>query len=196
MIPETSPRQEALLQELLTLFLKEGFRGFTLADLAERLRCSKTTLYAFGHSKEQVTVNVAVAFFRQAAAAVEAATDEQTDPSLRLAAYLTAVADALRPASTSFMADLVAHPATRVVYENNTQVAARRVRDLVAEGISAGSFRKVHGAFVAEAAAAMMRRIQSGEIRAATGLHDAEAYDQLSDLILNGIRHEVSEAHD
>jgi AcrR family transcriptional regulator len=176
------------MQQLLTLFLAEGFRGFTLADIAKRMHCSKTTLYAFGHSKEQLTVNLVVAFFRQATAAVEAATAAQTDPARRLAAYLAAVAEALRPASQAFMSDLAGHPATRVVYERNTRVATHRVRELITEGIDAGTFRAVDGAFVADAAATQMRRIQSGEVLTATGLTDAQAYDQLADLILNGIR--------
>jgi hypothetical protein len=32
-----------------------------------------------------------------------------------------------------------------------------------------------------------MRRIQTGEVLAATGMHDANAYDELAALVLNGI---------
>jgi hypothetical protein len=86
------------------------------------------------------------------------------------------------------MTDLAAHPATRAVYERNTQAAARRVGELIGEGIAAGMFRHVHGAFVADTVAAAMRRIQTGEVLTATGLSDAQAYDELAGLILNGIR--------
>ena len=188
MPPSATSRHAELLDELVALFLAEGFRPFTLAGLADRLHCSKTTLYALGHSKEQVTVNAVVRFFTRATASVEAATSRETEPSARIVAYLRAVADALRPASTAFMADLASHPATRAVYERNTIVAARRVGELIDEGIAAGRFRHVHGAFVADTVAATMRRIQTGEILAATGMHDAEAYDELAALVLNGIR--------
>jgi AcrR family transcriptional regulator len=181
-------RQEELLDALVALFLAEGFRGFTLADLAERLHCSKTTLYGLGHSKEQVTVDAVGRFFRDATAAVEAATARETDPAARIVAYLRAVADALRPASPAFIDDLGAHPATRAVYERNTRAAAERVGELISEGTAAGAFRAVSGAFVADTAAAAMERIQTGAVLAATGMHDAEAYDELALLILNGIR--------
>src|ERR1700683_4953869 len=92
-------RHDQLRDELVALFLAEGFRPFTLAELAERLHCSKTTLYALGHSKEQVTVNTVVRFFQVATSSVESATAEQTEPAARIVAYLRAVADALRSAS-------------------------------------------------------------------------------------------------
>jgi AcrR family transcriptional regulator len=183
----SSARRDELLEALVELFLAEGFGQFTLADIAARLRCSKSTLYALGHSKEQVTVNAVVAFFRRATASVEAATAAHVDPAARLVGYLRAVADALRPASPAFMADLAGHPATRAVYERNTEAAAKRVRELIEEGISAGAFRIVNRAFAADTIAATMRRIQTGGVLAATGLHDADAYEELAGLVLHGL---------
>jgi AcrR family transcriptional regulator len=176
-----------LLDELVELFLAEGFSQFRLEDIARLLHCSKTTLYTLGHSKEQVTVNAVVAFFRSATAAVETATAARTDPGERLVAYLRAVSAALRPASAEFMADMAAHPATAAIYERNTEAAATRVRELIEEGIAAGSFRPVHGAFVADTVAATMRRIQVGGVLAATGMHDADAYEELAALVLEGV---------
>lgn len=182
-----SARREELLDELVGLFLAEGFREFTLADLAERLHCSKTTLYAFGRSKEQLTTNVVVRFFQLATDAVEAASAAQADPAEWIVAYLQAVAEALRPASTAFIQDVGDHPTAAAVYERNTSAAAKRVAEHIDDGIVAGVFRRVHGAFVADTVAATMRRIQTGEIFRSTGLHDAQAYDELAELILNGI---------
>jgi hypothetical protein len=89
----------------------------------------------------------------------------------------------LRPASQRFMADLVAHPAANDVYRRNTELAAARVRDLISEGQDAGSFRDVHVLFVADMIATTMERIQRGEVLTAIGLHDADAYDQLAELV-------------
>jgi len=183
-----STRQSELLSRLIALFLDEGFRQFTLAELAERLSCSKSTLYAFGHSKEQATVNVVVEFFRAATESVETATAEHSEPAERLVTYLRAVAAALRPASAAFIKDLADHPATAAVYQRNTEAAAVRVGQLIEEGIAAGAFRPVHGAFVADTVAATMRRIQTGQVVAATRLNDAQAYDELASLVLSGVR--------
>lgn len=187
-VPETRTHPESLLDRLAEVFLQDGFRSFTLAELAARMHCSKTTLYALGQSKEQVTVNVVRHFFRCATDEVEATTATAGTPVEQLVTYLSAIGDALRPASPRFMADLAAHDAAREVYERNTRVAARRVRELIADGLDEGVFRDVHAAFVADTVAATMERIQSGQVLAATGLHDADAYTELATLVLDGIR--------
>lgn len=180
-------RQEELSGELVSLFLAEGFRQFTIAALADRMHCSKTTLYALGHSREAIVVNALVRFFRTAADQIEARVAAEPDPSGRIVVYLAAVADALRPASPQFFADLAAHPAASAVYERNTRLAADRVERLIADGKGSGSFRAVDGGFVAEVVTTTMTRIQSGEVRRASGLSDAEAYDELTGLVLRGI---------
>ena len=68
-----SRRREELLDQLVSLFLAEGFRHFTLDDLSARLHCSKSTLYTLGQTKDQVTVNVVRRFFRTATGQVESA---------------------------------------------------------------------------------------------------------------------------
>ena len=52
----TQARRAELLDELVTLFLAEGFGALTLDELARRLRCSKSTLYGLAASKEQLVV--------------------------------------------------------------------------------------------------------------------------------------------
>jgi AcrR family transcriptional regulator len=187
-VPAATTRSgEALLDEALDLFLAEGFRHLTLAQLAARLRCSKSTLYRLGASKDELIANVLKHFFRQATAVVEARVAATRTPAERLAEYLSAVADCLRPASAAFMADVSAHPRAREIYEGNTAMAAARVAELIDEGVSARRFRNVDATFVADTIAATMQRIQTGQVRAATGLGDAEAYDSLASLALDGM---------
>jgi AcrR family transcriptional regulator len=187
-MPAPVSRREELLDQLMSLFLADGFRHFTLDDLSARLHCSKSTLYGLGQTKDQVTVNVVRRFFRTATEQVESAVPARAPAGERIAAYLRAIGDALRPASAAFMADLAAHAFAREIYEQNTAIAARRVGALIAEGVSTGEFRPVHGSFVADVTAATMARVQSGAVRTATGLADADAYDQLAALVLEGIR--------
>ncbi len=184
----TSSRQEELLDQLVELFLAEGFRQFTLADLAVRLHCSKSTLYALGESKEQLVGNAVRRFFARATAQVEARTAAAADADARVLAYLGGVADALRPASPEFMGDVAAHPMARQAYARNTAAAAERVRSLIDAGVADGTFRAVHAAFVADTVAATMARVQAGDVGRATGLSDAEAYEELARLVLRGVR--------
>jgi AcrR family transcriptional regulator len=180
-------RQAELLDQLEELFLAEGFAGFTLEDLAVRLHCSKSTLYALAGSKEQLAHRVVKHFFRKATAAVEARTVREGDPARRVTAYLNAVAVALAPAGPAFHRDLDSFPVGREVYERNTAMAADRVRELIAEGVAQGRFREVHPALIADTVTTLMFRIGRGETARATGLDDAAAYRELAALLLHGI---------
>jgi AcrR family transcriptional regulator len=185
--PVLTRRQSQLLDQLEALFLAEGFARFTLDDLAARLHCSKTTLYALAGSKEQLALRVVRHFFRKATEAVEARTGEEADPGLRVVAYLDAVARALAPAGAAFHRDLDAFGPGREVYERNTALAADRVRRLIADGVAEGRFREVHPALVADTVTTLMLRIGRGETARATGLDDATAYRELAALLLHGI---------
>lgn len=180
-------RQAELLDRLLEVFLAEGFSHFTLDDLASRLHCSKTTLYALAPSKEQLSAAVVVHFFRRATDYIEAQVARSTHPAERITVYLRSASAALRPAGNQFLADVAAFAPARAVYERNTRIAADRVRALLREGMASGHFRDVDEAFVAEVVALAMHGIATKELTSRTGLTDAQAYDQLARLVLLAI---------
>jgi AcrR family transcriptional regulator len=180
-------RRGELVDALTALFLSEGFAAVSLAGLADRLRCSKTTLYLVASSKEQIVVTVVREFFRRAAERIEARVAAQTDPVQRLREYLEAVATELDSANGIFFTDLLKFPPGQIVYQENTLYAARRVRELADEGVAAGILRPADTGFVGAAMTHVMTAIQRGDISAATGLSDAEAYRELADLIVGGL---------
>ncbi len=180
-------RRAELFDGLVELLLAEGFAQLTLEQLATRLHCSKTTLYALAGSKEQLVSAAVVHFFRGATEQVEAALASANEPRRRIVVYLEAVAAQLQQASPAFFDDLAGFPPARHVYQRNTQLAARRVQSLIADGVASGDFREVHAAFVAEVIASVMVRIQQREVARATGLEDAQAYTELAALVMHGI---------
>lgn len=181
-------RQTELFDALVALFLADGFAHLTLDDIAARLRCSKSTLYTLASSKEQLVQAATVHFFRAATESVESRVDVVTGARERIAAYLEGVGTALDPASDQFMADLDAFAPARAIYEKNTRIAARRVQELIADGVAAGEFRDVHAAFAADLVATVMVRIQQRVVRDNTGLDDAAAYRELAAILTGGIR--------
>lgn len=183
----TRARREEVLAELRVLFLAEGFADLTIGDLAERLHCSRSTLYLVAGSKEQIVVATVRSYFKAAAASIERRLAPERDPVARLRLYLDAVAEELSPASPAFHRDVAAFPPAREVYRQNTGYAAQRVRALIDEGVAAGRLRQVDAAFVGAAAGEVMTAIQRGAISAATGLDDAAAYRQLADLLVHGL---------
>lgn len=179
-----TPRQADLLDRLVDLMAAEGFSAFTLDDLAARLSCSKTTLYALADSKQELVVEVTKQYFQRATAAVEAAVAEAEGPAARVTAYLDAVADQLAPLSRRFMDDLAGFGPAAAVYRRNTAAAADRIRHLIAAGVDAAEFRPVHAAFVGEVVAATMFEIQRGQMFARLDLSDAEAYAELASFVV------------
>ena len=180
-------RRTELFDALVALLLAEGFAGLTLDDLAARLRCSKRTLYGLAGSKEQLVRAAVVHFFRGATERVEAAVRAVRGPAQQVETYLRAVARELAPASTAFFDDVAAFPPAAEVYERNTRAAARRVQQLVDAGVAVGAFRAVDAAFVGDVVSTLMVRIQQRRVAEATALGDAEAYEALADLLLNGL---------
>ncbi|WNG88786.1 TetR/AcrR family transcriptional regulator [Mycobacterium sp. ITM-2016-00317] len=181
-------RRTELFDALTALFLAEGFAHLTLDEIAARLRCSKSTLYTLAGSKEQLVRAATVHFFRTATESVESRVAATTGARDRIAAYLSAVGAALDPASDRFMADLDAFAPARDIYEKNTRIAARRVQELIAEGVEAGEFRDVHAAFAADLVTTVMVRIQQRVVRDNTGLDDARAYRELAAILTGGIQ--------
>lgn len=186
-VRRTTARQGQLFDQLVALFLAEGFARFTLDDLAGRLRCSKSTLYALAENKDRLVRAVAVHFFRGAADRVEAEVAAADGAQERIRAYLEAVGRQLEPASSRFMDDVAATPAAREVYEANTRMAADRVRALISEGVADGALRDVNAAFVADVVTSVMVRIQQRRVVQETGLADAQAYRELAVLLTRGL---------
>ena len=180
-------RQVDLLDRLVELLTREGFSGFTLDDLAERLHCSKTTLYQLAGSKHELVVEVVKQYFRAAVEFVEARVEAVATPGDRVDVYLRAVAERLRPLSRDFMQDLLAFEPAAEVYRRNTAAAADRIRGLISDGIEAGAFRPVHAACMGEIVAATMFEIQRGEMFARLELTDAEAYAELASLVTQAL---------
>lgn len=176
-------RRAELEDGVLALILQEGFAHLTLDDVAARLRCSKRTLYGLAASREQLVRAAVVRFFREATARVEAAVTDEAP----IRSYLEAVAAVLAAAGPAFFDDVASFPPAAEVYERNTRAAARRIGQLIEQGVAAGSFRSVHVGFVADLVAGQMVRIQQREVAAATGLSDSEAYAELAALVTAGL---------
>jgi AcrR family transcriptional regulator len=186
---QRTARRDQIVDGLVTLFLAEGFRSFSIEDWSSRLQCSKSTLYLVAASKEQVITAVVRSFFRRATERVEACVAEESDPITRIGTYLEAISTELAPASPTFFADLGEFAPAREIYLQNTAIAAARVQELVA---AAGQEDSLDAAFVGAVAGTVMEAIQRGEIESMTSLNDAAAYRLLADLIVAGVTRSTS----
>jgi AcrR family transcriptional regulator len=180
-------RREELLQRLENLILLEGFARLTVDDLASRLQCSKSTLYAIASSKEQLVVAAVRHFFRQASTRVGEKVASITDPPQRIAAYLAGLGEEMRHMSPECYADMISMEATAEIYASHSLASAHRVRESIQDGVASGAFRAVNAEFVGAAVSLLIDGIQHGELLDRSGLSTADAYTELGALVLSAL---------
>ncbi|MGW5276387.1 TetR/AcrR family transcriptional regulator [Streptomyces sp. NPDC004044] len=185
-VVDTRRRDELLLQAE-TIILAEGFTAVTMDELAQRLECSKATLYSLASTKEQLVLAVTRAFFREATAEIEQAVQAEPDPRQRIRVYLTGVGTAMRRHSNAFYDDMVGYEPTAQIYRKNSAAAAHRVHQMIEEGVQTGVFRALNGHFAAQVVAVTIDALQSGALLESTGLTAGDAFSELGDLLLDGL---------
>jgi AcrR family transcriptional regulator len=180
-------RRDELLREIEDIFLAEGFMSVTVAELTERLHCSKATLYSVASTKEQLVIAATKRFFGSSAEAIEAAVAAEKDPRAQITTYLGGVAEAMRRNSRAFYADMISFEPTAEIYRRNTARAAQRVQELIDDGIASGVFRSTDGVFASQLVALAIEGVQSGVLLDRTGMSAADAFHELSNLLFHGL---------
>lgn len=183
---DPAPRQERLLDELETIFLQEGFRKVTLADLASRLHCSRRSFYELADSKEALFLRVFDRYLtrlrEQGARGAAAVPPEQAfEP------YLMPAIDAARKLSATFMRDMTGYPPANAMWERHQRERIEGLRQLVERCVEQGLFRGIDPYLVAEVMAASLRRIREPAFLAASRLSYREAVRELYGLLLHGL---------
>ena len=82
---------------------------------------------------------------------------------------------------------MVNYEPTARIYRNNSDAAARRVHEMIDDGIRAGALRDVNGTFAAQVVALTLDAVQSGALLRSTGLFAGDAFSELGDLLLEGL---------
>ena len=185
MKPPLTPRQRAVFESLLERFLQNGFVDFTIDRAARELRCSKTTLYALGGTRDDIVERILIGFFRQVAARTEAALRAERSHAATMKAYFDAIVQALEPASPAFTRDLTRDPVGQKVYGRNTEAATDRIRAILEAGVAAGEFRGINVDFVARVTQTTMHRIRRGDFDDILPAKDL--YRELGQLTVRGI---------
>ena len=182
------PREEQMLEELETIFLRDGFRTVTVERLARELRCSKRTLYALAPSKEELFLRV---FDRYLSRLREEGTKGAmaARPEEAFAPFLTPAIDAARKLSATLIRDMTAYPPANEMWERHTRERMAGLRRLVERCVDDGIFRNANAFLVAEVVAASLRRICEPKFLAASKLSYREALAELYGLLLHGLLH-------
>lgn len=184
--PRTA-RQEELLDGLEALVTTEGFRSLTISDLADRLRCSRRTLYELAPGKDDLVALVVGRFLdRNYREGVEAMT-AHTTARARLEAFATAVVEDAHRTSLTFADDTFRTPRTATLVANYDQRCVSLIENLIRAGQERGELRDVHPALAAEGLMAAVARVQDNAVLTVLGLTYGEAVTQTLALFLDGL---------
>jgi hypothetical protein len=126
-------------------------------------------------------------FFLTATEDIERGVAEEAEPRQRIRTYLTGVDTAMRLHSPAFYDDMVNYEPTARIYRKNSGAAARRVHEMIDDGIRAGALRDVNGTFAAQVVALTIDAVHSGALQRSTGLSAGDAFSELGDLLLDGL---------
>jgi AcrR family transcriptional regulator len=182
-----TPRQQDVLDGLEGIFLRDGFRQLTIEQLAARLRCSRRTLYELAPSKEELVLLVVDRLLRRIGREAMAKQRGLDDPIEKIHAYASTASVALRLGTPAFSADVAAHPATYRLFGEHYRFATSVIAHLIQQGTDRGLLRGINPQLVAEVLRTGLERLEDPDVLRLTGLTNAEAMQQLFDLIVFGL---------
>ena len=186
-LPPTTPRQERLLDALEDVFLEEGFRGITVAELAQRMHCSRRSFYELAPSKEALFLRVFDRYLRRLREAGRRGAEGAT-PEGALEPYLAPAIEAARKLSTTLMRDVQAYPPAQAMWDRHRRERMSGLQALIERCVQTGVFRGVDAYLVAEVMAVSLRRIGEPGFLVSSGLSYRDAVRELYSLLLHGLK--------
>ncbi|WP_051303451.1 TetR/AcrR family transcriptional regulator [Comamonas composti] len=183
----TRRSQDVFFQELFDLLRLEGIADLTVAELAKRLRCSRSRLYAIAETKEELFLLMAkryLGLLLEESKAVEAAGGDIV-PAIRR--YLDIGVRASAQLGVPFLRDLDATRQGRRLFDSYQAKRGQGLARLVEQGVAQGMFNPRHAELVAEILMGGALRIRRTRFLARTGLTLEEAFAEFYALLLHGL---------
>lgn len=180
-------RQQEILNGLEAIILEEGFRHLTVGELAQRLNCSRRTLYELAPSKDELVLLVLDRLLRRMGSHAHAQLRKYNDPIQRVESFMGAAISEIRALSLSFAEDVERHAAARRLMTAHYEFATDVLGGVIQDGIDQGVFRPVHARLVAQLLDAAVARLQEPRALRMVGLPESETMEELTSIILHGI---------
>jgi AcrR family transcriptional regulator len=171
-------RQTEILDELSTIIEAEGFAELTVADLADRLRCSRRTLYTLAASRDELIVAVVERLFARWLDAADAAASQEAGVG-SICAFVVAELSVADPRPV-FFSDVAATPETSAAHQRYRAARLGRLGDLIGAASNSMSEQRPR-TVVAELLDALVGRIR--QLRQGDPPIEPVAVDQLQRLV-------------
>lgn len=188
---ETSERVRSLLDIGARLFAEKGFDATSMRDISSAAGVSKALLYHHFSSKDEIYARISFMATQHLNTFVDDRIPDDGTPEERIRAFMIAAATFFSQHRAAWIAASNAFWSDPDRHRMELRIARRRqfeqkLRDLVREGIEAGTFADVDPAMAGRLILSginWMHRWYDPE----KGLTAEEIVDQYADMILNGI---------
>jgi AcrR family transcriptional regulator len=183
-----SPRHLELLAGLEDIIFSEGFSHLTVGGLAERLQCSRRTLYEIAESKEQIVLVVVDRYMRcLGRQSYDRATDGENAFD-RIRYYVTQGLVEVQEAKLRFAEDAASSRAVHQLLDWHFRYAVGEVAALLRQGVADGEFVHINAVLAAELLDAGLARLQEPRVLQTAGISLSEALEQCLALFVDGLR--------
>jgi AcrR family transcriptional regulator len=185
--PLPSQRLQRVLVEVEALFLAEGFMQWNTTDIAERVKCSKTSLYQLAPTRDGLVQLIVDRYLSDMRMQGRRAAEEAGGWNEAVRAFLDAAVSGLRRSSQAFLRDLSALPTTRERVREHQRQRMSDIEHLLRAGIKAGAFHGFHPRVLSEMLFATIGRLTEPDVMAAIGLSASEAFKEAYAIFEEGI---------
>ncbi len=177
-------RAQALLPVLSEMIMNEGFSRLSVSEMAERLGCSKRTIYELAPSKNDLVLRILYEFFARLRAEAEAAVGVTHDPARQIHDYLQVGVRAAQRLGPVALRDIDKWEPARRLWQEHTRLRVEGLSKLIERGVTLGAFRAIKPRLVAELAFASISRLREPDFYASTNLSISEAFQEYYRMLL------------
>ncbi len=184
---QLGPRHREILDQLEALFLRDGFSGYSVRELAAHVGCSRRTLYELAPSKDELVLLVFDRFLHRVGRAAIESIDPARTFAEQIRSYFLGGIE-LQRITQVFGDDLADLPAARRLFDRHYGYVMAVTEQLVQSGVESGEFRPVTPAVVAGLLAGGSQFFNQPDVQTDTGVDLEPAVEEVLHLVIAAIR--------
>jgi AcrR family transcriptional regulator len=178
--------EEVFLKELTALLIVEGVSSLTIADIAQRMQCSRRRIYEIAATKEELFVNICRQVLDANLKKGFAAARGEADGAKAIATYLRATLNA-SGLSKAALTDLDSTESGRAVFDAYQLARVRGLEDMIDDGVRQGLLVPHNPRVISEAILGAAHRLRNQRFLEETGLSIGAAFTEFYEIVLNGL---------
>jgi len=183
--PGPPPKREAELRTTLQdIILADGFARLSVSEMAQRLGCSKRTIYELAPTKNELVLSAISMFFSNLREDADRASAACVEPSEQIFEYLQVGVRAAQRLGPVVIADIDKWEPARRLWQAHMRLRVEGLRDLIERGIATGVFRDISPVIVAETVFAGISRLREPELYRNSDFSLSEAFDEFYKMLL------------